>query len=245
MYVIPAIDLLDGQAVRLVKGDYAQKTVYSDDPLRLAQGFEKMGAKYLHVVDLDGAKSGGTANLETIRKIRSGIDIPMQIGGGIRTSAAVSLYLDEIGADRVILGTAAAEKPEFVAEMLERYSPGQIVVGVDVRDGKVATAGWLKDSGFGYLEFIKKLRDMGVSYVVATDISRDGTLTSPNWDMYRQISVIDGINVIVSGGVANESHIEQAADYYGVIVGKAYYEGRVDLESAFKKNNRVFGHQGR
>ena len=244
MYIIPAIDLQGGQAVRLVKGDYARKTVYSDDPLSLAQGFEKMGAKYLHVVDLDGAKSGNTANLETIRKIRGGIGIPMQIGGGIRTAATVSLYLDELGVNRVILGTVAAERPEFVAELLEKYSPGQIVVGVDVRDGKVATAGWLEDSGHNYLEFIRKLRDMGVSCIVATDISRDGTLTSPNWDMYRQISAINGINVIVSGGVANESHIEQAAEYYGVIVGKAYYEGKVDLENVYKKNYRLLGHQG-
>jgi len=235
MLIIPAIDLKDGQAVRLVKGDYAQKTVYSDQPQDLAQGFEEMGAKYLHVVDLDGAKDGGTANLETIRKIRSRISIPMQVGGGVRDSATVSLYLDDVGVDRVILGTVAAKKPEFVAEMLKKHSPGQIVVGVDVRDGKVSTSGWLKDSGLDYLEFIRTLKGMGLSCIVATDISRDGTLTSPNWDMYRQISAIDGINVIVSGGVANESHIEQAAQYYGVIVGKAYYDGKVDLAKCLKR----------
>ncbi|MCL2616075.1 MAG: 1-(5-phosphoribosyl)-5-[(5-phosphoribosylamino)methylideneamino]imidazole-4-carboxamide isomerase [Defluviitaleaceae bacterium] len=235
MYIIPAIDLKDGQAVRLVKGDYAQKTVYSDDPLAIAQGFERMGAKYLHVVDLDGAKGGDTTNLDTIRKIRGGIGIQMQLGGGIRNADVVSLYLEELGVDRVILGTAAAERPGFVAELMEKYSPEQIVVGVDVRDGKVATAGWLADSGLGYLEFIRTLQSMGVRYIVATDISRDGTLTSPNWDMYRQISAIGGINVIVSGGVANEGHIEQAAEYYGVIIGKAYYEGKVDLEKCLRR----------
>ena len=235
MLIIPAIDLQGGQAVRLFKGDYAAKTVYSDDPAGLALGFERMGARYLHVVDLDGAKGGSTQNLETIRKIRESITIPMQLGGGIRNARTVSLYLDELKIDRVILGTAAAKNPGFVREMLERYSPEQIVAGVDVRDGKAATAGWLEDSGLDYLSFIERLRDMGVRTIVATDITRDGTLTSPNWEMYERISAIEGVQVIVSGGVANEEHIKAAASYYGVIVGKAYYEGKVDLEKCLKK----------
>jgi len=235
MLIIPAIDLQGGEAVRLFKGDYAAKTVYSADPLALAQGFERMGARYLHVVDLDGAKGGGTENLETIRKIRASIAIPMQVGGGIRRAETVSLYLDELGIDRVILGTVAAENPDFVREMLEKHGPERIVVGVDVRDGKVATAGWLADSGLAYLPFIERLRNMGLGTIVATDISRDGTLTSPNWEMYQKIAEIEGIHVIVSGGVANEEHIAQAAAYDGVIVGKAYYEGKVDLETCLKR----------
>ena len=232
MLIIPAIDLQNGEAVRLLKGDYAKKTVYSHDPAGLAKNFEKMGAKYLHVVDLDGAKSGGTANIETIRKIRGSISIPFQIGGGIRNAETVSLYLDEVKADRVILGTAAARNPDFVREMLEKYPPERIAVGVDVRNGRVATAGWLEDSGLDYLAFIERLKGFGAQYIVATDISRDGTLTSPNWAMYEQIK---GINVIVSGGVASEADLEKSAGYYGVIVGKAFYEGKVDLEKCLKK----------
>ncbi|MCL2568287.1 MAG: 1-(5-phosphoribosyl)-5-[(5-phosphoribosylamino)methylideneamino]imidazole-4-carboxamide isomerase [Oscillospiraceae bacterium] len=239
MLIIPAIDLQGGEAVRLFKGDYAAKTVYSNDPVSLAQGFEQMGANYLHVVDLDGAKDGSTENLETIRRIRASISIPMQVGGGIRTAETVSLYLDTIGINRVILGTVAVKNPDFVREMLERYSPEQIVVGVDVRDGKVATAGWLEDSGVDYLRFIEQLRDMGVRTIVATDISRDGTLTAPNWEMYRQIADIEGIQVIVSGGLANTDQIEQVKTegHYGVIVGKAYYEGKVDLAACLKNES--------
>ena len=239
MQIIPAIDLQGGEAVRLFKGDYAAKTVYSSDPLSLAQGFEQMGATYLHVVDLDGAKDGSTENLETIRRIRAGINIPMQVGGGIRTAETVALYLDTIGINRVILGTVAVKNPAFVKEMLDRYSPEQIVVGVDVRDGKVRTAGWLEDSGVDYLQFIEQLRDMGVCYIVATDISRDGTLTSPNWEMYQQIAAIEGIHVIVSGGLANTDQIAQVETegHYGVIVGKAYYEGKVDLATCLKNES--------
>jgi len=248
MLIIPAIDLQGGQAVRLLKGDYDQKTVYSHDPVQVAKDFEAMGAKYLHVVDLDGAKAGSTANIETIRKIRAAIKIPMQLGGGIRSAEIVSMYLDDIGIDRVILGTIAVSNPEFVWEMVQTHGPERIIVGVDVRfmpdttwaspetnskpmTGFVATGGWTQDSTVNYLGFIDDLKAMGVRYLVVTDISRDGTLTSPNWDMYEKIH---GINVVVSGGVACETHIAQAVKYYGVIVGKAHYEGKVDLTKCFQ-----------
>ncbi|MCL2362871.1 MAG: 1-(5-phosphoribosyl)-5-[(5-phosphoribosylamino)methylideneamino]imidazole-4-carboxamide isomerase [Defluviitaleaceae bacterium] len=248
MLIIPAIDLQGGQAVRLLQGDYGKKTVYSDDPVKVAQGFETMGAKYLHVVDLDGAKSGSTANLETIRRIREGISIPMQLGGGVRSGEIVDMYL-KMGINRVILGTIAVSNPGFVAEMIEKHGPERIVVGVDVRfsnvegipgqarddrvlEGFISTAGWLEDSKVNYLEFIENIKSMGVEYLVVTDISRDGTLTSPNWDLYE---TIQGINVVVSGGVATEEHIAQAAKYYAVIVGKAHYEGRVDLEKCIRQ----------
>ncbi|MCL2377671.1 MAG: 1-(5-phosphoribosyl)-5-[(5-phosphoribosylamino)methylideneamino]imidazole-4-carboxamide isomerase [Defluviitaleaceae bacterium] len=245
MLIIPAIDLQGGQAVRLLKGDYNQKTVYSHDPVQVAKDFEAMGAKYLHVVDLDGAKAGSTVNLETIRQIRAAINIPMQLGGGVRTAEIVSMYLDDVGIDRVILGTIAVSNPEFVWEMVQTHGPEKIVVGVDVRflpdttwampeastkpmAGFVATGGWTEDSTVNYLGFIDDLKAMGVRYLVVTDISRDGTLTSPNWDMYEKIQ---GINIVVSGGVASEAHIEKAAKYYGIIVGKAHYEGKVDLRT--------------
>ena len=231
MLIIPAIDLQGGQAVRLYQGDYGKKTVYSDDPVEVAQSFERMGAKYLHVVDLDGAKAGSTVNLETIRRIRAGISIPMQLGGGIRTPEIVDMYLNDVGINRVILGTVAVSNPEFVEKMVQTHGPERIVVGVDVRGGFVSTGGWTQDSTVDYLSFIDRLKSMGVRYLVVTDISRDGTLTSPNWDMYEKIC---DINVVVSGGVADESHIVSAAKYYAIIVGKAFYEGKVDLEKCFQ-----------
>ena len=226
MPIIPAIDLLGSEAVRLFQGDYGQKTAYSANPAELARQFEKMGAKYLHIVDLDGAKDGSTANLETIRKIREAVTIPIQVGGGIRSAETVAMYLDELGINRVILGTIAVKNPDFVRDMIARHGPERIVVGVDVRDGKVAVSGWLQDSGADYLAFIETLKGIGVQTIVVTDIGRDGTLTSPNWDMYEQIR---GIDVIVSGGVSSEADIRRAGKYVGVIVGKAFYEGRIDL----------------
>jgi len=230
--IIPAIDLQNGEAVRLFQGDYAQKTVYSQDPVKLAQQFETMGAKYLHIVDLDGAKDGNTANLETIRRIRENVALPIQVGGGIRTAETVAMYLDELDVNRVILGTVAVENPDFVSNMIASHGAERIVVGVDVRDGKVAVSGWLQDSGADYLDFIETLKDIGVKYIVVTDIGRDGTLTSPNWDMYEQIS---GINVVVSGGVSGEADVHRARKYYGVIVGKAFYEGKLDLQEILAK----------
>ena len=240
MIIIPAIDLQNGQAVRLLQGDYGKKTVYSTDPSSVAKNFEAIGTEYLHVVDLDGAKAGSTANLETIRRIRAAINIPMQLGGGVRSAEIVKMYLEDVGINRVILGTVAVANPEFVHQMLQQYGPERIVVGVDVRFranehgdqvGYVSTAGWLEDSPVDYLEFIEELKSFGVSYLVVTDISRDGTLTSPNWGMYEKIH---GMNVIVSGGVASESDILKAAGYYGVIVGKAHYEGKVDLKKCLQ-----------
>jgi len=235
MIIIPAIDLINGEAVRLVKGDYSQKTVYSSQPHQLAKDFENMGAKYLHVVDLDGAKGGNTANIETIRKIRQTIKIPMQLGGGVRNADTVKLYLEEIGVNRVILGTVALTNPKFVDEMVAIYGTERIVVGVDAKDGHVATAGWLESSSEHYLDYIHRLKNQGVTYIVATDIGRDGTLTEPNWDMYKSIAEITGINVVVSGGVARDGDIDKAEEYYGVIVGKAFYEGKVDLAACLAK----------
>lgn len=236
MMIIPAIDLIGGEGVRLVKGDYEQKTVYSTEPHKLAADFENMGAKYLHVVDLDGAKGGNTANINTIKKIRETISIPMQLGGGIRTAETVKMYLNEIGINRVILGTIAVTNPEFVDEMIKTHGSDKIVVGVDAKNGNVATAGWLESSTLHYIDYINRLKKQGVTYIVATDIGRDGTLTEPNWNMYEEISKIEGINVVVSGGVARNEDIDKAVNHYGVIVGKAFYEGRVDLKACLAKH---------
>ena len=235
--IIPAIDLISGEAVRLLKGDYSQKTIYSKNPAELAKWFEMAGAKYLHVVDLDGAKSGASANTGTIREIREAVSIPIQVGGGIRTADTAARYLEDLKIDRVILGTAAIEEPGFVREMIAKYGTDRIVVGVDVRSGKVATSGWLQDSGADYLEFIGGLTKIGIKYIVATDISRDGALTSPNWAMYERIKEKygDKINITVSGGVSCEADIRRARGYYGVIVGRAHYEGKVDLVKILAK----------
>ena len=163
MLLIPAIDLKNGEAVRLYKGDYNQKTVYSSTPEDIAKAFEAMGAHYLHVVDLDGAKDGQTTNLETIKKIRKAISIPMELGGGIRNMETVDLYLNEVGIDRVILGTAAIHDPLFLKEALKVYGPKRIVVGVDIKDGYVSTSGWLETSQVYYLDFLKVLEEIGVN----------------------------------------------------------------------------------
>jgi phosphoribosylformimino-5-aminoimidazole carboxamide ribotide isomerase len=230
--IIPAIDLQNGEAVRLLMGDYNQKTVYAKDPVALAQGFEAMGAKYLHVVDLDGAKAGNTKNLETIAAIRAGVRVPIQVGGGIRTEETAAKYLEELKIDRVIIGTAAARNPGFMAALMRKYGAERIVAGVDVKNGEISISGWTEGSGLNYLEYIVGLKALGLKYIVATDISRDGTLTSPNWEMYENIT---GFRTIVSGGVATEEDIARASKYYGVIVGKAYYEGKVDLEKCLKE----------
>lgn len=232
MLIIPAIDLKDGQAVRLFKGDYQQKTVYSNKPEDLAKAFEKMGAKLLHVVDLDGAKDGKCVNLETIRKIKQNTSMQVELGGGIRNMETVALYLDEVGIDRVILGTAAINDPNFLKRALAVYGPDKIVVGVDVKSGYVSTSGWLETSNVPYLDFIKELEKLGVKYIVATDISKDGTLQGPNFEMYEMIAKTSTINFVVSGGIKDVQNIKDAAskNYYACIVGKAYYEGKVDLK---------------
>ncbi|MCL1982895.1 MAG: 1-(5-phosphoribosyl)-5-[(5-phosphoribosylamino)methylideneamino]imidazole-4-carboxamide isomerase [Clostridiales bacterium] len=226
--VIPAIDILGGKAVRLLKGDYGSKTIYGD-PVEMAQKFEGMGARHLHVVDLDGARGKGASSYDMVAKICERVGIPVQVGGGIRSMEAVEKYLQI--ADSVILGTIAVKEPDFVSECVRVYGAGRITVGVDVLHGEIAISGWTENSGKNYLEFIEEMKNLGVETIIATDISKDGTLTSPNWEMYEKIN---GVNVIVSGGVACNEDCLKAKKYYGVIVGKAYYEGKVDLEWLLK-----------
>lgn len=231
MLVIPAIDLQDGNVVRLYKGDYNKKTIYSNTPEKIAKEFEHLGAKYLHVVDLDGAKEAKTKNIEAIKKIRNEISIPMELGGGIRDIKTLSFYLDEIGIDRVILGTAALQDQIFLKQALETYGT-RIVVGVDIKNGYVLTSGWLETSEVYYLDFIKTVEKMGAKYIVCTDISKDGTLTGPSFDIYRNIKKHSNLQIIVSGGIKDQEDIYQAnkEGYYGCIIGKAYYEGKINLQ---------------
>ena len=230
MNIIPAIDLIGGQAVRLVKGDYDKVTVYSDDPAAVAESFERAGAKYLHVVDLDGAKDGTTANFETIKKIIERTDLSVEVGGGIRTLERVRQYID-IGVDRVIIGTAAVTDPDFLREAVKLYGE-KIVVGVDIKDGFVAIKGWLEISELSCKEFCKKLEDLGVKTIICTDISKDGMMSGTNRELYDEFE----LNIIASGGVSSMEDIAVLSNMglFGAIVGKAIYTGAIELSEAIK-----------
>lgn len=236
MLLIPAIDLKDGEAVRLYKGDYQQKTVYSSTPEKIAKDFENMGASYLHLVDLDGAKEATTSNIETIKKIRKTVSIPIELGGGIRKEETVKTYLEDIGIDRVILGTAALEDLDFLKTVLDQYGPKRIVVGVDIKNGYVSTSGWLKDSQVYYLDFLKTLEEIGIETIICTDISKDGTLKGPNFALYKEIKEKTKLDFVVSGGIKDALDIYEVYQlgYYGCIVGKAYYEGKVNLKEVIE-----------
>ena len=234
MNIIPAIDLIGGQAVRLVKGDYEKVTVYSDDPAAVAESFERAGAKYLHVVDLDGAKDGTTANFETIKKIIERTDLSVEVGGGIRTLERVRQYID-IGVDRVIIGTAAVTDPDFLSEAVSLYGE-KIVVGVDIKDGFVAIKGWLEISGLSCKEFCKKLEALGVKTIICTDISKDGMMSGTNRELYRELYDEFELNIIASGGVSSMEDIAVLSNMglFGAIVGKAIYTGAIELSEAIK-----------
>ena len=234
MNIIPAIDLIGGQAVRLVKGDYDKVTVYSDDPAAVAESFERAGAKYLHVVDLDGAKDGTTANFETIKKIIERTDLSVEVGGGIRTLERVRQYID-VGVDRVIIGTAAVTDPDFLSEAVKLYGE-KIVVGVDIKDGFVAIKGWLEISELSCKDFCKKLEALGVKTIICTDISKDGMMSGTNRELYRELYDEFELNIIASGGVSSMEDIAVLSNMglFGAIVGKAIYTGAIELSEAIK-----------
>ena len=234
MNIIPAIDLIGGKAVRLVKGDYDKVTVYSDDPAAVAESFERAGAKYLHVVDLDGAKDGTTANFETIKKIIERTDLSVEVGGGIRTLERVRQYID-VGVDRVIIGTAAVTDPDFLREVVKLYGE-KIVVGVDIKDGFVAIKGWLEISELSCKEFCKKLEALGVKTIICTDISKDGMMSGTNRELYRELYDEFELNIIASGGVSSMEDIAVLSNMglFGAIVGKAIYTGAIELSEAIK-----------
>lgn len=232
MLILPAIDLIEGQVVRLYKGKFEQKKVYCSNPVKKAQEFEKLGAKYIHIVDLDGAREGKNINTQTIKKIRENVNIPIQVGGGIRNKETIKLYLEDIKVDRVIIGTSALKNPEFLQDVLKEFGAEKIVISVDVKDNKVSISGWQEMSNVNYIDFIKELEQIGIKYILVTDISKDGALIGPNFEMYQEIKKNTNINFIVSGGVRNLQDIKELSklDYYGCIVGKAIYEGNIKLE---------------
>ena len=234
MHIFPAIDLYGGKAVRLYKGDYAQMTVYNDDPSAVAEDFCRAGAKYLHLVDLEGAKTGLTPNLDTIVNIIRKTDMFVEVGGGIRNMQTVDTYLSA-GVNRVILGTAAVQDPAFLREAVAKYGD-RIAVGVDLKDGFVAIKGWTESSAYTADAFFAHLQKIGVSTVICTDISRDGAMQGTNRELYRRLSKAYSVQIIASGGVTDISdiHALREIDLYGAIIGKAYYTGAIDLKEAIE-----------
>lgn len=232
MYLFPAIDLIGGQAVRLVKGDYNQKTVYSNSPVEVAKGFYEAGAEFLHVVDLDGAKSGNTDNISVIADIIRESGLKVEVGGGIRSEEVIKRYIDA-GVYRVILGTVAAENPGFCREMTEKYGE-KIAVGVDIKDGYVAIKGWTQICEKTCFDFCKELQDMGVKTVICTDISKDGLLSGTNLELYRELQEKFDIDFTASGGVSSMDDIKALMNIgvYGAILGKALYTGDINLKDA-------------
>ena len=232
MELFPAIDLIGGCAVRLVKGDYAQKTVYSENPAEVAKSFAAAGAKYLHVVDLEGAKDGGTPNLETIKNIVEQGGLLVEVGGGIRSEEVIKKYL-EAGVFRVILGTAAVQNPAFLEEMVQKYGE-KIAVGVDIKDGMVAIKGWTEVSQESCFDFCEKLQKIGVKTIICTDISKDGLLSGTNLELYKELSEKFSVDIVASGGVTTLDDVKKLADMgmYGAILGKALYTGNIDLKAA-------------
>jgi phosphoribosylformimino-5-aminoimidazole carboxamide ribotide isomerase len=234
MIIFPAIDLFEGKAVRLLRGDYAQMTVYSEHPEEIGKDFAAKGATHVHLVDLEGARSGSIPNLETVLRIREDTGLFCEIGGGIRSMETVDIYLNA-GLDRVILGTAAVEDRVFLKRAVEKHGE-KIAVGVDVRDGFVAVKGWTENSALRFMDFCREMEALGVKTLICTDISRDGAMRGTNREMYRQLSETLGLQITASGGVSTLEDVEslRRMNLYGAIIGKAYYTGDIDLEKAIE-----------
>lgn len=235
MIILPAIDIYDGKVVRLYQGDYDQMTVYDRDPVHTARQFNEAGAEWIHVVDLEGAKNGGTPNIDVIKGIVKETGMNVEIGGGIRNMNAIEKYI-EIGAARVILGTAAITNQELVVQAAREFGV-KVAVGADIKDGFVAIRGWTEQSDYTLEEFCKNMLSKGVKTFICTDVSKDGAMKGTNREMYHTLQekfATQGIQVIASGGVSDMSDINalKASGVYGAIIGKAYYEGAIDLAEA-------------
>lgn len=234
MILFPAIDLYDKKAVRLLKGDYGNMTVYSDDPLSIARDFENCGAAWIHMVDLEGAKDGTTPNLPVVEQIAGETSLLVEIGGGIRSMETVDHYF-AAGVSRVILGTAAVNDPAFLREAAEKYRE-RIAVGADVKEGFIAIKGWVEKSRVTLEDFLDKMQGMGIRNVVCTDISRDGAMQGTNLALYRRLSEKYAMDITASGGVSSIEDVAalRSMNLYGAIIGKAYYTGAIDLRKAIE-----------
>lgn len=234
MIIFPAIDLYDKKAVRLLRGDYNEMTVYSDNPVEIAKDFKALGATHIHLVDLEGAKLGTTPNFDVVKSIKDEVGLFCEIGGGIRSLEVIEKYITA-GIDRVILGTAAVKDPKFLEKAVSLYGE-KIAVGIDIKDGEVAISGWTESSGVDAYEFCEKIEKMGVKTIICTDISKDGAMLGTNHELYRELSKKFKIDITASGGVSDITDIERLRklDIYGAIIGKAYYIGAIDLKSAIE-----------
>jgi len=232
--IFPAIDLYEGKAVRLLRGDYAQMTVYSDNPPLFVKDFRAQGAQFLHVVDLEGARDGGTPNLATVERIVADAGLFVEVGGGIRSMEVIDRYLGA-GVSRVILGTAAVTEQGFVERAVARHGDA-IAVGVDIRDGRVSIRGWTEDSGLEAFSFCRRMQKLGVHTLICTDISRDGAMQGSNHALYGALSRECAMQIIASGGVSSIEDVKALAamDLYGAIIGKAYYTGAISLREAIE-----------
>lgn len=239
MQLYPAIDLKDGKSVRLKQGEFKEITVYCEEPYKVARYFEENGASFIHLVDLDGALEGHSVNEETIKKIVSSVNIPCELGGGIRTMEDIERVLS-YGINRVIIGTKAVKDPSFVEEAVKRFGADRIVVGVDAKNGMVAIEGWEKVSDKSALSMCLSMKEMGVKNIVYTDISKDGMLMGPNVAMTQELTDKTGMNIIASGGVASMEDLRNlnAAGIKGAIIGKAIYENRVNVKEAVDEFER-------
>ena len=234
MNIFPAIDLYEKKAVRLLKGDYAKMTVYSENPVEIAKDFENSGARFLHIVDLEGAKIGDTPNIETIKNIVKNTNLFTEVGGGIRSVDTVEKYLN-IGVNRVILGTAAVTDENFLRTAAKNYND-KIAVGVDIKDGFAAIKGWTSVSEFTCFEFCEKMCKIGVKTIICTDISKDGAMQGTNIELYKELSEKFDIDIIASGGVSSIDDIKKLKNLgiYGAIIGKAYYTGAISIKEAIE-----------
>lgn len=237
MIIFPAIDIYEGKAVRLYKGDYNQKTVYSDNPVEIGIDFKNSGATWIHIVDLEGAKTGMTPNLDLIVNIKKETSLFIEVGGGIRNMDTVSKYLDS-GIDRVILGTAAVKDEEFLKEAIDKYHE-KIAVGIDIKDNNVAIKGWTEDSGINAFDFFSKMQTLGVKTIICTDISKDGAMLGTNRQLYKSLSEKFSMQIIASGGVSTIDDVKALNDMniYGAIIGKAYYIKAINLKEAIEVTN--------
>ena len=234
MILFPAIDLYDGKAVRLYKGDYANMTVYSDNPIEIARDFERCGCTHIHMVDLEGARDGTTPNLAIVEQVARETELFVEIGGGIRSMETVKRYLDA-GVSRVILGTAAVNDPDFLKQAVAAYGSA-IAVGADVKDGCIAIKGWLETSQLTLEAFLGQMQDLGIRNVICTDISRDGAMRGTNLTLYRELSKAFRMDITASGGVSSMEDVKalREMELYGAIIGKAYYTGAIDLKNALE-----------
>lgn len=235
MKIFPAIDLRDGKVVRLLKGDYDKMTVYGEDPVATAKGFEAEGAEFLHVVDLDGAKDGDTPNFQVVKRLAAETGLKVEIGGGIRDEETIRRYIDA-GVYRVILGTIAVKDPEFTTRMIGKYGD-KVAVGVDISGRQVAIHGWTEVSGISVDDIFAKLCADGVSCIICTDIAKDGAMEGTNRELYKELSEKYPVDIVASGGVSSMEDVEalRSMGVYGAIIGKALYTGAIDLKKAIAK----------